>query len=230
MTEFQSNTTNGPPVDTSPYADEEIPRTESHFPPIPSHLSVATSTVTLSPLSDYVSCTKSYSTLENQATDAVPKSTIPVTTTDEHQTSTIDIPTPENATGIEEFNENHTKAIKSPIPEHFQWSDDAELLPAPPKIPMNYSRDLSSLRSSSANPFSSLRRRQRQSRNPRCYTHSQQQHHCYHSFPTPYHYPSVSNPSRHLSQPSFTASLNWDLDPRLSDLSRSLKALGWIRA
>jgi hypothetical protein len=110
---------------------------------------------------------------------------------------------------------------KPPIPatissSTFNWADDAISLPTIPLIPPKVPRDLSSLRSSTKNPFSSLRRRHY----PKC-----QQTFSSHRY-TPFH-PAHPPPSHHLIPPSNNNSLNWHHDPCLSELSRVLRSLGW---
>ena len=109
------------------------------------------------------------------------------------------------------------------------WAEDANTLPIiPPSPSLRQPRDLLVLRSSSSSPFSSLQRRLKNR------TKKTQQSHCRHS-----HFYSNSSYSSHhvsfkpLQSYSHTkkySQLNWECDPCLSDLSRSLKALGWIRA
>jgi flagellar biosynthesis/type III secretory pathway protein FliH len=124
---------------------------------------------------------------------------------------------------------DHTPSVaisSSPVP--LNWADDAASLPTkilPSPLPP---RDLSDLRSSKSNPFSSLQRRSknqssraRQSRRP----HS---HFNFNSFNSRHHISFT--PSRSHSHTKTYPHLNWESDPRLFDLSRSLKALGWIRA
>ena len=109
------------------------------------------------------------------------------------------------------------------------WAEDANTLPIiPPSPSPRQLRDLSVLHSSSSSPFSSLQRRLKNR------TKKTQQSHCRHS-----HFYSNSSYSSHhvsfkpLQSYSHTkkySQLNWECDPRLSDLSHSLKALGWICA
>jgi hypothetical protein len=125
----------------------------------------------------------------------------------------------------------HT-TLPSPIP--LNWADDAASVPTQILHSPRPPRDLSGLCSSKSNPFSSLQRRSK-NRTRRTY-----QFHRRHSLfnsdfsRSPHH--TTFNPSQayhHLSFPfqvQPTSYLNWDSDPRLSDLSRSLKALGWVRA
>jgi hypothetical protein len=116
---------------------------------------------------------------------------------------------------------------KSSVSERFSWADDADRLPTPSIVPTKCPRDLSDLRSSTVNPFSSLKRRRR---------HPQNSHHrhfqpCHKHFYHPHCYPSPSHwhaPDR-FPQPAFGVSLDWDQDPRLADLSNALRALGWSR-
>ena len=107
----------------------------------------------------------------------------------------------------------------------FDWAEDANLLPiTPPPVPRQPC-DLSVLRSSSSSPFSSL---QHCSKRFTHYSCQPRRHH--------FHTNSFYSPCCNLfkpSQPHFHTKmyshLNWESNPRLSDLSRSLKALGWIR-
>ena len=118
--------------------------------------------------------------------------------------------------------------LPSSVP--LKWADETASLPTkilPSPLPP---RDLSDLRSSKSNPFSSLQRRSknhssraRQSRHP----HS----HFNFKFNSSYSLHHISfKPSRSHSYTKTYSHLNWESDPQLSDLSRSLKALGWIRA
>jgi hypothetical protein len=122
------------------------------------------------------------------------------------------------------------------------WAEDANSLPITPLPPLlRQPRDLSVLRSqSSSAPFSSLQHR---SKRFTCYSHQSRRRHSrfnFTSFNSPHHNSfKPSQPSFYTKTPyqkfepviSHQAShLNWESDPRLSDLSRSLKALGWIRA
>src|SRR6202522_690687 len=124
---------------------------------------------------------------------------------------------------------DHTPSVAiSPSPVPLNWADDAASLPTkilPSPLPP---RDFSDLRSSKSNPFSSLQRRSknqgsraRQSRRP----HS---HFNFNSFNSRHHISFT--PSRSHCHTETYPHLNWESDPRLFDLSRSLKALGWIRA
>jgi hypothetical protein len=126
------------------------------------------------------------------------------------------------------------------------WAEDVEsspfILTSPsPRQP----RDLSVLRSSSPCPFSSLQRRSKCQRS--LDRHQSHRRHCPSKmefpYPHPQNYRSTTyqipyTPQKPKMQKSFfdpvishqASCLNWESDPRLSDLSRSLKALGWIRA
>lgn len=116
-------------------------------------------------------------------------------------------------------------------------------------------RDLSVLRSSSPSPFESLQRRLKNQRSrdgcrsrryqcplnsefpfPFTYQHRFTTHNFPYSRPQNSHhtlprYPKTNYPKFEpvVSHQASHPSLNWESDPRLSDLSRSLKALGWIR-
>ena len=110
----------------------------------------------------------------------------------------------------------------------FDWADDATSLPIQilpkPLLP----RDFSELRSPKQNPFSSLQHRAKR------FTRYSHQPHCRHSHLKFNSFYSPHRNSYKQFQPHFQSKthshLNWESDPRLSDLSRSLKALGWIRA
>ena len=99
------------------------------------------------------------------------------------------------------------------------WADDAISLPTIPIIPPKQLHDLSSLHSSSKNPFSSLRHRHRY-RYPK-YSHWQ-------AIPSR-SYTQLNSPHpplRHNS-PSLTTPLDWHHDPCLFELSHVLRTLGW---
>src|ERR1700679_1423890 len=101
---------------------------------------------------------------------------------------------------------------KSPVANRFDWAEDADTLPISRTSPQHPPRDLSCLRSKATHPFSSLRRRRGR---PRYWPNTQRpQDH-------PYLTPAWQTP--------FHVSLDWDHDPRLSDLNTALRALGWIR-
>ena len=110
----------------------------------------------------------------------------------------------------------------------FDWADDATSLPIQilpkPLLP----RDFSELRSPKQNPFSSLQHRAKR------FTRYSHQPHCRHSHLKFNSFYSPHRNSYKQFQPHFQSKthshLNWESNPRLSDLSRSLKALGWIRA
>jgi hypothetical protein len=124
---------------------------------------------------------------------------------------------------------NHPEITRSPILDRFSWADDAAELPISSLTPEKCPRDLSSLRSSTINPFSSLRRRQQQSWKFRRVINSFPQPNSYHTYQKPYFHSSPSRIPCHPSQPHIPTFLNWDQDPRLLDLSKALKALGWFR-
>ncbi|KDR83244.1 hypothetical protein GALMADRAFT_239099 [Galerina marginata CBS 339.88] len=141
-------------------------------------------------------------------------------------------------------------------PPPFLWSDepsDIPLLPEPPPIPLSASkttapfpaRDFSELRSG-ANPWQSLRRHRngrdsRLSTRPFIQPRRQYSQPCYTSnyvsniphvhTPRPYaHVPHLSYPNLSCpSPPDPPPPLDWDVDPRLLQLSRVLKTLGWVR-
>ena len=120
----------------------------------------------------------------------------------------------------------NTTLTTSPSPTSFNWADDAALLPS--QISPSPPRDLSSLRSSKSNPFSSLQRRSKNRTGRTLQPRHRRSHFNFNSFHPPHHI-SFSPFQRHSHIKTYSH-LNWESDPRLSDLSRSLKALGWIRA
>jgi hypothetical protein len=130
------------------------------------------------------------------------------------------------------------------------WAEDATSLPILPLLPtpsaprQHPPRDFSGLRSLGLNPFGSLQRRSKQfracasSRFHQNIPFSQSSHPHYRppplrsssSFPKPRISPQASKNKPFVSPPSsHTSALDWGQDPRLLDLSRALKALGWIR-
>ena len=111
------------------------------------------------------------------------------------------------------ISESTTPAIIVPTP--FNWANDAVSLPTIPTIPSKQARDLSGLRSSSKNPFSSLHRRHHYSKRPQIFSSC---HHT-HSYPT--------HPPLHHTPPFHNNLLDWRRDPRLFELSRVLRTLGW---
>jgi hypothetical protein len=94
----------------------------------------------------------------------------------------------------------------------FNWADDAISLPIIPTIPPKMPRDLSSLRSSTKNPFSSLHRRHHYPK--------RQQNFSSHRY-------NQSRPPPHHTPPLLNHPLEWHRDPRLFELSRVLRTLGW---
>ncbi|EDR07435.1 uncharacterized protein LACBIDRAFT_327929 [Laccaria bicolor S238N-H82] len=133
-----------------------------------------------------------------------------------------------------------TSTLDSPA---FDWSEDAAAIPITPIFPKNQPyRDLSAVRTSKANPFSSLAHRNRCSQLPLG--------NCDISGPQPPFRPCQAPPFSLGSQttplqcfiPLFNpttlplpstplkipSALDWESNPCLLDLSRALKALGWI--
>jgi len=128
-------------------------------------------------------------------------------------------------------------------PPCLDWAEEAELFAiAQPPPPPHQPRDLSILRSSSLSPFSSLQRRVK--RSTACPSRQLRHRHIPFNFDFPQPPPQACR-----DQPSFSRShrkplpnsstlhrslqqnppcLNWESDPRLSNLSQALKALGWI--
>ena len=104
----------------------------------------------------------------------------------------------------------------------FDWAEDATPLPVLPLPP----RNLSGLRSSKSNPFSSLQHRSKHFTHYSSQSRRRHSHFNSNSFYSPRH--SSFNPTYFHTKTH--SHLNWESDPRLLDLSRCLKALGWIRA
>jgi hypothetical protein len=134
----------------------------------------------------------------------------------------------------------HPKRAVPTLPTRFDWAEDAESLPIPPPTPPAPPRDLSGLRSNLLGPFRSLRRRARRRTPPFIL----QRREFFYSVPPPQpqpfitrRHPSGIGPGRPVvivpygvtpappAPPALV--LNWDQDPRLADLSRALRALGW---
>ena len=121
--------------------------------------------------------------------------------------------------------QKHPEFSKMSISEHFSWADDAYVPPTTSTSPSEHPpRDFSCLRSTSTYPFSSLRRRchrPKWQQNNQC----RHNHSCHWQYPQRYqHYPSPS-----YQQLPRAVSLDWDRDPRLTDLNNALRALGWHR-
>ena len=141
-------------------------------------------------------------------------------------------------------------AMDSPPPvlpvSRLDWAEDATSLPIAPLLSTPLAPcqcapcDFSGLHSSRPNPFGSLQRRSKQSHTQTAYRLCQKI-----PFTQPLHsryQPSPLRPPSSLPKPqilrqaskneplvSSPSVLDWDQDPRLSDLSWALKALGWIR-
>jgi len=119
-----------------------------------------------------------------------------------------------------------------PLSARFDWADDAASLPILPSNPPP--RDLSVLRSSSTRPFSSLQRRNRKPKKhffqpfKNYHMSSVRRQNNFQARPLPSYASSVPFIQRPRQSPS-PSTLNWEDDPRLSDLSRALRTLGWIR-
>jgi flagellar biosynthesis/type III secretory pathway protein FliH len=124
----------------------------------------------------------------------------------------------------------------TPVPSRFDWAEDAASIPI---VPSSYTRDLSSLRTRCLQPFRTLRRRapphffsqSRKSSYPALPLVPQSQ---VQFFITRRHpsgigpgKPIITIPFGTTSAPAPVPKLNWDQDPRLVDLSRALRALGW---
>jgi hypothetical protein len=137
------------------------------------------------------------------------------------------------------FTKNHQKIEISPIftqnhaeptvSSRFSWADDASTLPIAPTSPQHPPRDLSCLRSTSEHPFSSLRRRHHGHPKKRRNT-LQRRRSDWHSYPLdPYPALHCSSHPHTPFQARAPTSLDWDRDPRLADLSKALRALGWVQ-
>ena len=117
-----------------------------------------------------------------------------------------------------------SESIPSPIPilelpipnvtaSPFNWADNTFSLSTLPLIISKQPRNLSSLRSSLKNPFSSLRRRHHYSK------HQKNLFSCRNT-----QFLSTCPPSHHSPPPT---NLDWHRDPCLFELSRVLRILGW---
>ena len=166
-------------------------------------------------------------------TDPTATSSISIMATASNQTNHVIIPSTSSATISTQTEPpilTVSESIPTPISEllpatissaSFNWADNAASLSTIPIIPPKTPRDLSSLRSSSKNPFSSLRCRNRYSKYQQkrvfsnCYTH-----------PYPIHSPRHQN---NYTPPFPSKSLDWHRDPRLFELSHVLRTLGWSR-
>jgi hypothetical protein len=127
-------------------------------------------------------------------------------------------------------------ALDSPA---FDWSDNAASIPVIPIFPKNQpSCDLSALRTSNPNPFSSLARSNRRSKLPLDNHNVSGSQPPFRPHRAPPHFPVSQSTIRRrfilistpISPPlPSTMALDWESDSRLLDLSQTLKALGWIR-
>ena len=120
------------------------------------------------------------------------------------------------------------KQPKSPVLEGFSWAEDANSLPLLSTTPSKHPRDLSCLRSSSTNPFSSLCRRRRKYKNSSYFSNFRFNPNCQHILSNSCYHISVSHTPCHSIRSHPPLSLDWDQDPRLADLSKALQALGWV--
>jgi hypothetical protein len=132
----------------------------------------------------------------------------------------------QNHQKLENSSKYTQKPPESPFSKRFNWADDAAGLPTVSTDPTKQPRDLSGLRSSSfsKNPFSSLQRRhQKFNKNKSHIFCSIPQHLCHHTFPSSHF---LLKPHRY-TPPSPNNPLDWHHDPRLFELSRVLRTLGW---
>jgi hypothetical protein len=145
----------------------------------------------------------------------------------------IDSPT-HVTTSLFETPRLHTNSPQPCSTTNFDWAEDSNSIPIIYKPP----RNLSVLRSDTCQPFASLRRRQPRRphlsksrfapgryRKPEWAGSPVVTHR--HPFGIGFGKPRIPSPARprdRLPEP------NWDSDPRFKDLSRALRALGWIPA
>jgi hypothetical protein len=146
---------------------------------------------------------------------------------------------PRNASQTPSSPQNPQQRTVSPPSAHFDWADDAALLPI---APSNLPRDISGLKTGHPQPFGTLQRRTRRRRAPlqvfssrNFFRSALPSHIASQPFITRRH-PAGIGPGRPIVTipvgvaPVPAASvlkLDWDLDPRLANLSRALRALGW---
>ena len=123
----------------------------------------------------------------------------------------------------------HKKTPEPAISTHFNWADNPALPPISSTHPTKYSHDLSCLRSSSINPFSSLCQHHQQPQKFHSFINSFPQSCCHYTYQKPHSHSSPSCTPCHPSQPHIPILLKWDQDPHLADLSSALRALGWVR-
>jgi hypothetical protein len=130
----------------------------------------------------------------------------------------------------------------TPVPTRLDWAEDSASMPAPPNM-YPPPRDLSTLRTGRVQPFGTLRRRTRRRRAPAPPFFSQSRKSSYPTLPPFRQYqpfitrchpsgigpgkPIITIPIGTTSAPAPALKLDWDQDPRLVDLSRALRALGW---
>ncbi|KAJ7662693.1 hypothetical protein DFH06DRAFT_356992 [Mycena polygramma] len=126
-----------------------------------------------------------------------------------------------------------TDALPDPAPPSiapsppFTWSDEVYAAPAhiPSPLPPPAPRDFSVLRSASTplTPFITLQRRshrKQKSARPPCQSASRS---------APSRFPHARSAPAYRPRSASATTLDWDHDPRLSDLSRALRLLGWDR-
>ncbi|KAJ7084211.1 hypothetical protein C8R44DRAFT_821952 [Mycena epipterygia] len=118
----------------------------------------------------------------------------------------------------------------------FNWADEPE--PDHPSVPdatARPPRDFSALRSDSTSsmPFSTLQyrahRKQKSGRVPRRSAFHSTSHRRYPASATSFYCPAAASFASKSSRIAPTSTLDWDRDPRLSDLSRVLRSMGWGR-
>jgi hypothetical protein len=126
--------------------------------------------------------------------------------------------------------------IPSTLPNpSLSWADESYHIyaPDPAPSPLLPPRDFSALRSDrTSTPFGTLQhrahRRQKSARPPRCSASRSTPHRRFYTSAAPVYYATNASctpkPFRAVS-----SALDWDRDPRLSDLSRVLRSMGWAR-
>jgi hypothetical protein len=110
-------------------------------------------------------------------------------------------------------------------PEPRNWADEVCGLPIqlPPAVPVKSPRDMSILSSSVLKPFGSLQRRTKRSHSRYSPPHSFNKRQYYSSTYTSH------RSQQYRTQVPDTTSLDWRGDPKLSNLSKALESLGWVR-
>jgi len=131
----------------------------------------------------------------------------------------------------------------APVRSHFDWAEDAESLPTSSPSARTYEpRDFSCLRSNQPSPFQTIQRRIHRYRTVRRRHRDCRRRDVPNTTPfanniifTRSHpsgislgKPTFTTPFSITSPPTSVPKFDWDRDPHLADLSRALRALGWI--